>query len=252
MHRVVHQQLLPHRMQETLSCCPNYVARYAMLHLDTIGKIVNHILAFMVIMNTFLLFSSFSVAATSNLGGVNAVFCSFMLFVQMFTVWSILNNNNQRIASLSFLAPTEFMIGVALGITVGAAILALVCASAFRNVAHCSAVTSNGEQDPAYEYACTQRKGGMMAVWFWSSILFWLNFWLSLLLTIGRHELATSQPQHHYETIGEGDQASSAPAFVGDYANVPEIRTEQDALNVSSHSTGSHSKRMVASLTTSV
>ena len=245
--------------REFLSVCPG-LATYAALHLDSIGKIINHVLAVTMVCDVFLFFSSWSVSLLPNIG-FNTVLISFLLCVQTICVLLIINNN--RISALSFLSPTEFMIGVAFGITLGATALSLVLSGAFRRVSRCGheppnsrtpASAPNGTDttssenafgDPVYQYICEQHAGAMAAVWFWSGLVFWFNFCTCLLLAVGRSELTQNS---HYEHIGGGGESGAhdfeeqfrrtqagfpagdalnqtpTPSFVGDYATIPEIR----------------------------
>jgi hypothetical protein len=249
-----------------LSVCPTGLATYAHVHLDSFGKIINHILAIMLLCNVFLFFSSWSVSLLPNVG-FSAVFVSFLLIAQTVAVWLILNNN--RISSVSFLAPTEYMVGVALGITIGATILSLVLSSAYGDVSRCgranTAYSDGGSSrghtyhnatdagafgDPIYEYICQQHAGAISAVWFWSGLVCWFNFCTCLLMAVGRMELSQDS---QYEQIGgnsssivqdfedqfrrsqagfpAGDMMNQTPSFVGDYATIPEIRTESGYAN---------------------
>lgn len=131
------------------------------------------------------------------------------------------------------------MVGVGLGITIGGTILAFILSSTFRSIAECR----GSDVDPTYESLCGDRRGSLSAVWFWSGIVFWLNFCSSLLLAIGRREFTMVS---QYEAIGggftmddyedhvrrfqqnnptfPGDMPTPTASFVGDYASVPEIR----------------------------
>jgi hypothetical protein len=234
----VRQYLLPHRMQENLSWCPSFVSLYAMLHLDSIGKILNHVLYAMMMFNVALLVSvchatwfhsDFSTAThlagggggTSGGTGVyHAILICLMLCGQNFCIWAIINNH--RISCLPFLAPTDFMLGIAVGITIGAAILSFVLSGAFHRVlvdcrdfrrdserlSHETKLTPLTAEEEIidfvlYEAFCSsQTLLGMRLAWWLGRFVFWLNFWSCLLLTIGRHELTTKR--NLYEPIGGG------------------------------------------------
>lgn len=265
--------------RELLSVCPTGFSTYVTLHLDSVGKIINHLLAIMLVCDVFLFFSSWSVSLLPNIG-INTVLVSFLLCAQTVCVWLILNNN--RISALSFLAPTEHMVGFALGITVGAAVLSLILSNAYRHVMQCGkqppggtntvpsqstlqqnqTSTANYSKDPAYELICHDHPGAMGAVWFWSGLVFWFNFCTCLLLAVGRQELSQ---ESQYEHIG-GDFTSSTvqdfeeqfrraqaglpagdmlaqtptPSFAGNYATIPEIRTDNGNASNSSSQLGSN------------
>ena len=276
-----------HHQQGFLGSLPTVLGTYATLHLDSIGKIVNHVLAIMLVCDVFLFFSSWSVSLLPNVG-FNTVLVSFLLCAQTVCVWLIVNNN--RVSALSFLSPTEFMVGVALGMTIGAAVLALVLSSAYRHVSKCGRepgssstslhkddhdgttttmpphhsnethIISDYGGDLLYQYLCEQHKGAMTAVWFWSGLVFWFNFCTCLLLAMGKQELTTdihSQYEHiggsehseHHTTMADSSRivqeyeeqfrrsqaglpagqmmpTAGPPAFAGDYATIPEIRTD--------------------------
>jgi hypothetical protein len=228
------------RVQECVVFCPTGVSTYASLHLSSIEKILNHILLIMAVLNTFLFLSSWNVSFLPNMG-FSTTFVALMLCFQNACVWIIINNH--RISSFSFMAATDFMVGVALGITIGGTILAFVVSSNYSHVSRCDTMQS----DPTYEYLCGSRKGSMVAVWFWSGMVFWLNFCSSLLIAIGRDELAHRSNQYEdismndYEDhfrrfqqlsqeagVAHGSVGTPMPAFVGDYTSVPEIRTDGD------------------------
>lgn len=227
-------------MQECLAWCPQGIGTYASLHLDSISKILNHILLIMAVLNMFLFFSSWNVSFLPNMG-FSTTFITLMLCFQNASVWIIINNH--RISSFSFMAATEFMVGVALGITIGATILAFVLYSNYRHISRCDPMKS----DSTYEYLCSERKGSLTAVWFWSGLVFWLNFCSTLLIAIGRNELASSGQyedlsmndyEDHFRRFQQLSQEAGVvhgaigtpvtPAFVGDYTSIPEIRTGGD------------------------
>jgi hypothetical protein len=233
--------LHPRRVQEFLAFCPTGVSTYVSLHLDSIGKILNHILLIMAVLNSFLFLNSWNVSFLPNIG-FSTTFVSLMLCFQNACVWIIINNH--RISSFSFMRATDFMVGVALGITMGGTVLAFVVSSNYRHVSRCDTM----QQDPTFEYLCGNRKSSLVFVWFWSGLIFWLNFCSTLLIAIGREELAHSG---QYEDVSMNDyedhfrrfqqlsqeagvvHSSPAPAFVGDYTSVPEVRTDGDSVTSS-------------------
>jgi hypothetical protein len=125
----------PRHILECLSACPTIVLAYVAMHVDTIAKLLNHLLCFMLMCDVLVFLASWNVSFLPGLG-FNTVLLAFLLCAQTITVWLILhsnnNNNNNRFSALSFLAPTDFMVGIAFGITVGAAILAFVLSTTFR------------------------------------------------------------------------------------------------------------------------
>lgn len=236
-----------HRLQSVLSCLPVWFRHYASLHLDSIPKLVNHLLLFMGVCNCMLFLSCWHIPIVSDIG-FNTPLCVLFLGVQNVCLYVIFNN--ARFEGMQFLAPTEFMVGNSLGITIGAALLALTISNLNRNIAQCTTVRS-----AVHEYLCetiTNNRGPLSAVSFWSGLVFWLEFCLSLLITIGRQELTNSnqyenlslddrfpeyaagsqQQQTPYNNnngvggnsiIGSFANAIPTPSFVGNYSSVPEI-----------------------------
>ena len=201
------QQHHPIISRQTLSSCPTSIATYAALHLDSIGKILNHVLFLTVVVDVFLFLSSFAVSYLPNHLGFNTVLCSFLLAAVSVTVLLIVNNS--RISALSVLAPTEFMVGVACGCTLGAAVLAALLSTSYKNVTHCSDLNASMNDaknstaalpyDPDFATACTN-SSSMTGIWFWAGLSAWLNAIAAMLLATGRYQL--SEHYQQYETIG--------------------------------------------------
>jgi len=196
-----------------INSCPTSIGTYVALHLDSVSKILNHILFLTVIVDVFLFLSSFSVSYLPNHMGFNTVLCSFLLAAVSVLVLLIVNNS--RISALSVLAPTEFMVGVATGGTIGAAVLAGLLSSTYKTVTHCKELAADGgaaagknntHYDPVFTTACSNT-GSMTGIWFWAGLAAWLNVVAAMLLVTGRHEL--SEHYQQYETIGgiHGDDA---------------------------------------------
>jgi len=203
------QQHQPIISRHALSSCPTSIATYAALHLDSIGKILNHVLFLTVAVDVFLFLSSFAVSYLPNHLGFNTVLCSFLLAAVSVTVLLIVNNS--RISALSVLAPTEFMVGVACGCTLGAAVLAALLSTSYKNVTHCSDLSASMQHDaknstaaalpydPDFATACTN-SSSMTGIWFWAGLSAWLNAIATMLLATGRYQL--SEHYQQYETIG--------------------------------------------------
>ena len=246
-----HHSMVPHQV---LRSCPVAVSTYAALHLDSVSKILNHIVAVTVVCDIFLFLSSFSVSYLDHHLGFNTVLCSFLLSAVSVTVLLIINNS--RISALPVLAPTEFMVGVATGITIGAAVLAAILSTTYHTATECDKVTATGNQtsnnDPVLKDTCANHASSMTAIWFWAGLVAWLNVVASMLLVTCRHELSAHYQQ--YETIGSADSTNPVPPvhdfeetfrrqqqeilgsqqaaavrdraaamFVGDYATIPEV-----------------------------
>jgi hypothetical protein len=196
--------------------CPVALSTYATLHLDTMSKILNHVVLVTVICDVFLFLSSFSVAYLDHHLGFNTVLCSFLLGACSVVVLLIVNNS--RISALSILAPTEFMVGMAMGLCIGAAVLAAVLSSTYqirtvcdkpgrpsgRNSHNNNSHTNNNPSTQPYDSVladtCANHASSMNAIWFWAGLVAWLNVVIALLLASGRHELSAHY-QGRYESI---------------------------------------------------
>jgi len=271
--------------------------------MDSIAKILNHLLVFAFLLDIMLFFCSFNVVFMPLLSSssFNTIFISILLLIQSVVVWLILNNH--RISVSSCLSPTEFKIGMAFGLCIGAAILSFMVSHAFsRPDALCSAFSAaaesqehgsshlvllrrflgdedvidnstisaanstksntssvttpvsastspslattpggneqhgDGDHATSMLYSmCLEHRGTMIAVWFWSGLSFWCNFVCCLLLWVGQGELANAAPyenlsmddfEDHFRRQQVSSSAGGGPAFVGDYATVPEIRPD--------------------------
>lgn len=223
---------MSHRpLAECFAMCPPALGSYASRNLDSIRKITNHVVLVTLVCNVFLFLSSFGVSLLPNVG-LNVVMISFLLIVQTVCVGIILNHN--MAPTVTFLYPTPMVVGVALGTTIGAAVLALVVSSAYQRVCQAPAPSTNTTTDPNFDNPllddiCEKHSGSIRAVCFWSGLVAWFNFCTCLLLTVGQHELAGGG-SNQYQNIGGApppSAAGGAPAFVGDYATIPEIRNQQ-------------------------
>jgi hypothetical protein len=215
--------------------CPPIVTTYIVMHMDSIGKILNHTLWALVVLNTFLFFASFGVGGFLDHMGFSTVMVAFLLCVQPTCVLLIVNNN--RLSSLSILAPTDCkfpsssemsvglasryfvshflvfslridMIGVAFGITVGATILSYFLHTVYAGV------NCGNPMVTTYSDLCLTHRGTLNGVWFWSGLVCFGNAVCALLIAYGRHELAQNSPSHSsaYESVGE-----NAPMTMADY-----------------------------------
>lgn len=220
--------------------CPVAVSTYVTLHLDSISKILNHVVAVTLVCDVFLLFSSFSVSYLDHHLGFSTVLCSFLLGAVSVIVLLILNNS--RISALSVLAPTKFMVGVATGITIGAAVLAAVLSSTYNTATECDGTrkvtpaigtnssnitshTTTSHYDPVLVNTCANHASSMTAIWFWGGLVAWLNAVAVMLLVTGRHDLSAHY-QGRYETIGSSD-ANAASATTPHYDFEETFRRQQ-------------------------
>ena len=158
-------------MHSVLSCLPVWFRNYASLHLDSIPKLVNHLIFFMGICNCMLFLSCWHIPVVSDIG-FNTPLCVLFLGGQNACLYVIFNN--EQFEGMHFLAPTEFMVGNTLGITIGAALLAMIISNLNRNIAHCTPSRS-----AVHEYLCEtigSDRGPLSTVSFWSGLVFWLEF----------------------------------------------------------------------------
>jgi hypothetical protein len=248
--------MLPHRIEENLSFCPRDVTTYAALHLDTISKVLNHVLWLLLAFNILLFFACWSQSFVPQ-NTLPTVWISLFLLLQNATVWAIINNARVP-ANLSFLAPNDFIMGVALGITIGASILSFILSQSFKygTCPTASTISTHTDDDRLSNHTTTNREthcNRSTGIWFWGGLVFWLNFSCSLLLAVGRREY--SHLSNQYEPVGtsssnggttttgsepryvpsSGGYHNSGPTFAGDYANIPEIRPDHDNMNHSNH-----------------
>lgn len=224
-----------------LSILPDPISRYASDHMDTAPKFLTHTLLAMVTCDFFLISCSFSISFLTFLA-------CLLLGVQGVSVLLATTPFGQAVAP-RLLAPTEFMLGVCLGITIGGTILSFfLCLSFGRIHAYC-AHHSEGPD------SCGWRAGSLNGIWCWSSCIFWLNFISCFLLVLGHSDIATSSvPQYQNldqedPSMGAGGGASASsynqyqgglPSFAqqpatpygnggGSYNDVPDVLLSPDA-----------------------
>jgi len=185
-----------------LSILPSPVARYANENLDTASKFLSHVLLVMSICNFFLMSCSFGISFLTFLA-------CFLLSVQCTTVALTATSVGQAVAPQLF-APTEFMLGVCLGITIGGTILSFfLCLTFGRIHAYCAHHLEGPE-------SCGWEAASLNGIWWWSSCIFWLNLISSFLLVLSHSDISTTSiPRYHTldqddSTVGRGAGSSSA------------------------------------------
>lgn len=164
-------------------------------HMDNIPKLLSHLVFACSICNFFLFIASFQAALLPNLG-LDTLLISFLLCFQNILTWIVLNNGRLPHTFQSF-APSEFMVGVVLGIAVGGSILSFVLSLFYGRMQRCIRLEIS-----AVEYLC-ENKSLFRAIWFWAGLVFWLNTGIAVLIAVGRDELLYLR-QGEYETIGGG------------------------------------------------
>lgn len=178
-----------------MASCFHSVTAFLDRHVDSIPKLLNYLVFANSICNFFLFIASFQAALLPNLG-LDTLLISFLLCFQNIFSWIVLNNGRLP-HTFQSLAPSEFIVGVVLGISVGGSILAFVMSLFFGRMSRCVKI-----QVAAFEYVC-EHKSLMLSIWFWAGLVFWLNTGISILIAVGRDELIYLR-QGDYETIHGG------------------------------------------------
>ena len=194
--------------------------------MDTIPKVLNHVLVGMAICNFFLGISSWRVSSF-------VAFAAFLLSFQNASViwllllvvfWKNTNTNDPTSAGRTmtilrpFLAaatvPTEFRIGLCLGISIGGTVLALFLSLAFRKIRmyclYAAAADDDGDEEEQDHAGCGDKTSSIGGVWWWSTLVFWLDMVTCILLAVGRQELCSSSYQQHYQYESINDSSSSS------------------------------------------
>jgi hypothetical protein len=225
------------------SFCPVFFQGYASSHLDTLPKILNHVLYFAVFSQVCLLFAAFSASRYLDkqlMGGFSPVLCTCFLLAVTILVYVI--NNHHWFSSngcINLLEPTEFTIGLAAGITIGTLVVAILMAQTFQTGGVlCDSEThaaggggdrgdrggttrnstlpinnggSNGINtaaliDPELYDACANHRINMSSISFWSGLCAWLSAVIAILLTVGKNDILMAR---HYERIAESSNIDS-------------------------------------------
>jgi hypothetical protein len=269
-----------HQVRSVIACLPDWFRNYAALHLDTIPKLINHLLVLVGVSNVTLFMKSWNVTILPGMG-LQTPLVATLLCCQNVCVWMILNDTAATMATTRLVAwrPTEFMIGNCLGITIGAAFLAMVLSNYFHNLGRCNNNVSMVGAS-IMEYVCEnpRERARVASVAFWSGLVFWLEFCLSLLIALGRQDLVRfsntqsyenlstqdDDPEEHFRQYTEQQQrqqqqqqnqtgtitangilgtfaGSLATSFGSDYSTVPDIRNAEHAsIGSSGHSNTIH------------
>jgi hypothetical protein len=226
---------------QLIASCPVYVVTYITLHLDTISKILNHCIGLSFLGHVVLFLSSFSISyyddSHQNHIGLHTVLCTFILCT--ISIVNLLIINNNRISALSIFAPTEYMIGVATGLTMAAVLITLLLSSTYRSArklchrviqqqdtfshANKTYTTSNDgyhfDNDPVLIDTCVHHQSTIVSLWFWSGLLIWFNIMIVVLFIMGRQELSAHTTKHqnyNYEPV-----VSSSTGHDGDVTSLP-------------------------------
>ena len=196
--------------QSCIEHLPPFISHYARTNIDTLPKLLNHVLILMGICDTFIVLNGWRVS-------IIAWFTAMLLSSQTLFVFLILNHGKLQY-SPRFLAPTDFMVGISLGISIGGTILSFFLSSTFRRaITDCSRM-----EDLMYTSSCERQMGSVRGVWWWSSLVMWCDIATCLLIAAGRRDFSFLE-QHQYQTIGpslddydDGGQTMKTHQFQGD------------------------------------
>lgn len=167
---------------------PSWLFEYC----STVPKMINNLLLVMGVFNIFLLFSVLQATILPDLG-ISPTFIAFLLCAQNALTWFALNNH--RLSSLPTIVANDFVVGCLLGISVGGSIVAFILSQFFGQISNCVSINMTN-----FEYVC-KHTGIMKDIWFWSGLVFWMNFIISMLIIYAKDELSYVQTQN-YEHIG--------------------------------------------------
>lgn len=187
--------LLRNAYTSCLSVLPGGVTRYITTHMDTAPKCLMHSLVAMAACNLFLLLSSLSISFLTFLA-------SFLLAIQNASILLAATPQGQSVAPRLF-NPTEFMMGVCLGITIGGTILSFFLCLTFGRI---HAWCAHHEEGPE---SCGWRAASLSGVWWWSSCIFWLNFISCFLLVFGHSDISSHSTSQQYQSIVTDDPSMS-------------------------------------------
>lgn len=197
----------PNFLRSCLAVLPTGVMRYVTTNMDTIPKCLMHSLMAMLVCNLFLLISSLSISFLTFLA-------CLLLTIQNVSILLATTPQGQNMAPRLF-NPTEFMMGVCLGITIGGTILSFfVCLTFGRIHAYCS-------HHPDGPDSCGWRAGSLSGVWWWSSCIFWLNLMCCLLLVLGHSDISSQSSSQQYQSLETDEPSlstlSSSSGFINQY-----------------------------------
>lgn len=213
----------------------NILRGYASSHLDTLPKILSHVLYVAVVCQVCLLVTSFSASQYLDkelMCGFSPVLCTCFLLAVTILVYVVNNHHHFSHNPLtSLLEPTEFTIGLSAGLTIGTLVVAVLMAQTFHTggvlcdseTQHAmSSATTTGRNDtatainspalidPLLYNACTNHRLNMSSISFWSGLCAWLSAVVAILLTVGRNDILMAR---HYERIADGSNSNTIDSF---------------------------------------
>jgi hypothetical protein len=198
---------------------PPPISNYMAVHVDTIPKVMNHVLFLLTVSNFFLLIKSMSVSFMTFI-------VASLLALQTMVAVMILNNNQINLAPRS-LEPTEFIVGLCLGICVGGGILAFFVSVSFsRAFSLCKYAAVHYTPEDLQHSCGNLTKNRLWSMWWWSSIIFWLDIFLAFLVAAGREEITHTQ-QQQYNSIDSSERSSVSSLTSADQYNIQPPQFQQ-------------------------
>lgn len=137
-----------------IEICPNQIGTYCSSNLNSLSKVLNHTLIITLISNFFFFFhcwtrsyhnTNIDTVLLSSMG-YNVTFISILLLLQTMIVLIIINNGNNKMGFISICSnctPTDYMIGITVGICIGGTIVAYMLSRSFRHEMDQCYTTSN-------------------------------------------------------------------------------------------------------------
>lgn len=212
--------------QRLMGLLPQWVSSYA----ESIPQLINLLLVVMGMCNFMLFTCCLSTTMMPNLG-LNALLLSILLCIQNGITWTIINSTRMPYYC-NALQPSDFLVGMCMGIAIGGAILAFVISIFYGEMSKCVTI-----QISTFTYAC-EHKGTMSAIWFWAGLIFWCNLAISALIGLGRDEL-TFLAQSHYDDIGICMDEYPDTIYNGQQPGVSDERRDHDTIGDTPFSTPS-------------
>jgi hypothetical protein len=177
---------------------PPPFSTYIESNLDTAPKVVNHVLMLLIMCNTFLVFSTIGIS-------IMTFFAASLLICQTTLVVMVMNHATIGFAPRA-LAPTDFMVGLCLGLCIGGVILSFFTSVAYRRFYQLCKYAEQFYSEEDHAHVCGNLTNKLWWNWLWCSLVFWLDLFTAFLIAAGRNELSYDQHQQ-YQSI-EGQQSS--------------------------------------------
>jgi hypothetical protein len=182
-------------LQSCAGILPPPFSSYIESNLDTAPKVVNHVLMLLIICNVFLVFSTVGIS-------IMAFFASLLLICQTVMVVTVMNHATISFAPRS-LAPTDFMVGLCLGLCLGGVILSFFTSVVFRRFYQVCKYAEQFYTQEDHAHACGNLTNRVWWNWLWCSLVFWLDLFTAFLIAAGRHELSYDQHQQYQSIDGQ-------------------------------------------------